>query len=306
MNLGAYFARHAQTFVGSLGRIAAAPLAALMTMAVVGIALALPLCLHVFLQNASAATAGWNEALDLSVYLTKSATDARTQAIAAQLKSRADVADVRVVTAAEALAQFRQYSGFGGALDALKDNPLPNTLIVTPAIAAGTPAGTAALQSAIAAMPDVDKVQLDTEWVKRLAAMLDLLHRVVLLAGLLLGVGVALIVGNTIRLDVLNRRSEIEVMKLVGGTDGFARRPFLYSGFCYGFGGGVLALVLVGIAIAAISGPVGRLATLYGSPFRLSGVHVGTAAFVLIAASVLGLLGSWLAASRHIRAINPS
>ncbi len=306
MNLGAYFARHAQTFVGSLGRIAAAPVAALMTMAVVGIALALPLCLHVFLQNASAATAGWNEALNLSVYLTKSATDARTQAIAAQLKSRADVADVRVVTAAEALAQFRQYSGFGGALDALTDNPLPNTLIVTPAIAAGTPEGTAALRSAIAAMPDVDKVQLDTEWVKRLAAMLDLLHRVVLLAGLLLGVGVALIVGNTIRLDVLNRRSEIEVMKLVGGTDGFARRPFLYSGFWYGFGGGVLALVLVGIAIAAISGPVGRLATLYGSPFRLAGVRFGTAAFVLIAASVLGLLGSWLAASRHIRAINPS
>ncbi len=306
MSMRAYFARHAQTFVGSLGRIAAAPFTALMTMAVVGIALALPLCLQVFLQNARAATAGWNEGFDISVYLAKSATDARTQAIAAQLKARGDVAGVRIVTAAEALAQFRRYSGFGQALDALTDNPLPNTLIVAPAIAAGTPQGMAALKTAIAAIADVDKVQLDTEWVTRLAAMLDLLHRVVLLAGLLLGIGVALIVGNTIRLDVLNRRSEIEVMKLVGGTDGFARRPFLYSGLWYGFGGGVFALVLVAVAVAAVGGPVGRLAALYGSPFRLSGLDFTTAAFVLAAASVLGLLGSWLAASQHIRAINPS
>ncbi len=306
MNLRAYGLRHAQTFVGALGRIAAAPLGALMTMAVIGIALALPLCLVVFLQNARAATAGWNDAFDLSVYLVKSADLARTRDIATEIQKRGDVATVQVVTATAALAQFRKDSGFGAALDALQDNPLPNTLIVTPALAASTPAGTAALRTAIAAIADVDKVQIDTAWVERLLAMIDLLRRVALLTAGLLGIGVVLIVGNTIRLDILNRRTEIEVMKLVGGSDGFARRPFLYGGLCYGFGGGVLALVLVGAATAAVAAPVARLAGLYGSRFQLTGLDFSTGIAVLAAASLLGWVGSWIAATHHIRAINPS
>ncbi len=306
MSLGPYFARHAQTLLGSLGRIAAAPVGALMTMAVIGIALALPLCLYVFLQNARNATADWSNEFDLSVYLTQSASGERARDIAAQLRTRSDVAAVRVVTAAEALEQFSRSSGFGAALDALGTNPLPNTLIVTPAIAASTASGTQTLEAAIASVPDVDKVQLDAEWVQRLIAMLALLHRLVLLAGGLLGVGVALIVGNTIRLDILNRRAEIEVMKLVGGSDAFARRPFLYSGLWYGLGGGIVALLLVGGAIMALSGPVARLAALYGSSFMLSGLEWGTGALVLTASGLLGWLGSWIAASRHIRAIVPT
>ncbi len=306
MNLRAYALRHAQTFVGALGRIAAAPLGALMTMAVIGIALALPLCLHVFLQNACAATAGWNDAFDLSVYLVKSADLARTREIAAEIQKRGDVATVRVITATAALAQFRKDSGFGEALDALQDNPLPNTLVVTPALAASTPAGTAALKNAIAAIADVDKVQIDTAWVERLLAMIELLRRVALLTAGLLGIGVVLIVGNTIRLDILNRRTEIEVMKLVGGTDGFARRPFLYGGLCYGFGGGVLALILVAAATATVAAPVARLAGLYGSRFQLTGLDFPTALAVLAAASLLGWVGSWIAATHHIRAINPT
>ena len=306
MKLGAYFARHAQVLVGSLGRIAAAPVASFMTMAVIGIALALPLGLYVFLQNAREASAGWNDAFNLSVYLAKSAGDARANELAAQLRARGDVADVRVILAPEALAEFRQYSGFGAALDALQGNPLPDTLIVTPSLGASTPAGTSALRSAIAAMPGVDQVQLDTQWVQRLIAMIELLRRIAVLAGGLLGLGVVLIVGNTIRLDILNRRAEVEVMKLVGGTDGFARRPFLYGGLWYGLGGGLLSSVLVGIATVAVAAPVSRLASLYGSQFRVSGVDAPTALAVLAAAGALGWLGSWLAASHHIRAINPS
>ena len=306
MNAGAYFSRHAQTLIGALGRIAAAPFGALMTMAVIGIALALPLGLTVFLQNARTATVGWNDAFNLSVYLANSADDARTREIAAELGKRADVAAVRVITATAALAQFRKDSGFGAALDALKDNPLPNTLIVTPTLAASTAAGTAALKTAIAAIADVDQVQIDTAWVERLQALLALLRRVALLAGGLLGIGVVLIVGNTIRLDIENRRAEIEVMKLVGGSDGFARRPFLYGGLCYGFGGGVLALVLVAAATAAVATPVSRLAALYGSRFHLTGLDFATAVAVLAAASLLGWIGSWIAATHHIRAINPT
>jgi cell division transport system permease protein len=149
-------------------------------------------------------------------------------------------------------------------------------------------------------------VQLDTDWVKRLHAMLEILRRVVLLTACLLGAGVVLIVGNTIRLDILNRRAEIEVMKLVGASDGFARRPFLYSGIWYGLGGGLMALALVAMAVAVLARPVDELANLYGSQFHLQGLSLSLAASVLAVAVGLAWFGSWLAATRHIRGIDPT
>lgn len=306
MSVQAYFARHAQTLVGSLGRIVNHPFATLMTMGVVAIALALPLFLNLFLTNVRTATGNWNDAFDLSVYMDKRASLGRVQLLAKQLRQRGDVAAVRVVTAEQAMAEFRADSGFGKALDALSDNPLPDTLIVTPTLAASTPQGTEGLKAAIAAMADVQTVQLDTEWVKRLHALLDILRTVVALTAALLGAGVVLIVGNTIRLDILNRRSEIEVMKLVGASDGFARRPFLYSGIWYGLGGGLIALILVAVAAAVLAGPAEHLAKLYGSQFHLRGLRLTTAVQVLGLAVGLAWLGSWLAATRHIRAIEPT
>ena len=306
MNVQAYFARHAQTLVGSLGRIVNQPFATLMTMGVIAVALALPLFLNLLLTNVRTATGNWNDAFDLSVYMDKKASAARVQSLAKQLRARGDVALVRVVTADQALAEFRDDSGFGKALDALSDNPPPDTLIVTPTLAASPPQGTDALKQAIAAIADVQTVQLDTEWVKRLHAMLDILRRVVLLTAGLLGAGVVLIVGNTIRLDILNRRAEIEVMKLVGASDGFTRRPFLYSGIWYGLGGGLMALILVALAAVILAKPVDTLAKSYGSPFHLKGLGFTAAAGVLALAVGLAWLGSWLAATRHIRGIEPT
>ena len=306
MNIQVYFARHAQTLVGSFGRLVKYPFASLLTMGVIAMALALPLFLNLFLSNLRSATGDWNDAFDLSVYMGKKASSARTSSLAKQLRLRGDVAGVRVITADQAMAEFRDNSGFGKALDALTDNPLPDTLIVTPSLDASTPQGTATLKAAIAAMPDVQTVQLDTEWVKRLHAMLDILRRVVALTAGLLGASVVLIVGNTIRLDILNRRAEIEVMKLVGASDGFARRPFLYSGVWYGLGGGLIAIILVAVAAAVLAKPVDSLAALYGSPFHLQGLKFVAAAQVLGLAVALAWLGSWLAATRHIRGIAPT
>jgi cell division transport system permease protein len=306
MSMGAYFSRHAQVLIGSLGRIVHQPVAALMTMGVIAVALALPLFLSLLLQNARSATGSWNEAYDLSVYMDKKAGAVRVQALAKQLRQRGDVAAVRIITAEQALAEFRSDSGFGTALDALEDNPLPDTLVVTPTLVASTPQGTESLKVAIAAMSDVQTVQIDTEWVKRLHAMLDLLRRVVLLTGGLLGIGIVLIVSNTIRLDILNRRAEIEVMKLVGASDGFTRRPFLYSGIWYGLGGGLLALVLVAIASTVLVRPVAHLAFLYGSGFSLEGLKMVIGLAVLGLAVGLSWIGSWLAATRHIRSIEPA
>jgi cell division transport system permease protein len=302
----AYAARHAQVLLGSLGRLAQNPIASLMTMAVIAVALALPVGLDLLLDNARSLAAQWNQSFDLSVYLHKNAGKGRAESLANQLRRRPDVAVVRVVTAADALAEFRQFSGFGAALDALGENPLPDTLVVTPSLAASTAEGTGALQAALAASSDVESVQIDTAWVRRLQAILELLRRIVSLAFVLLGAGVMLVIGNTIRLDVQNRRSEIEVMKLVGATDGFARRPFLYGGIWYGLGGGLLALVLVAAATAALGPPVAQLAAAYGSQFRLQGLSPRTGAVVLLAAGALGWLGAWLASMRHIRSIEPA
>ena len=172
MNVQAYFARHAQTLIGSLGRIVHHPFATLMTMGVVAVALALPLFLNLLLTNARTATSDWNDAFDLSVYMDKQAGSARTATLAKQLRQRGDIAAVRVISADEGLAEFRSTSGFGKALDALTDNPLPDTLIITPTLTASTPEGTDTLKAAIAAMAGVQSVQLDTGWVKRLHGML--------------------------------------------------------------------------------------------------------------------------------------
>jgi len=303
--LQAWLARHAQTLIGSLGQIVRHPVATAMTVAVIAVALALPLFFSVLLQNTRAATANWNQAFELSVYLTQKAGGDRAEALAKQLRARPDVAAVRVITADQALAEFRNSSGFGKALDALDGNPLPNTLIVTPTLSASTPEATVALKTSIGAAADVDSVQLDTEWVQRLNAMLDVMRRVLWLTGGLLGLSVVLVVGNTIRLDILNRRDEIEVMKLVGATDGFARRPFLYSGVWYGLGGGVGAVLVVAIAVAVLSRPLGHLASLYGSQFHLTGLRFGSVVRILGLSIALGWLGSWIAATHHIRAVEP-
>jgi len=306
VSIRAYFSRHAQVLIGSLGRIVQHPFAALMTMGVIAVALALPLFLTLLLQNARSATGNWNEAYDLSVYMDRKAGAARVQSLAKQLRQRGDVAAVRIITAEQAFAAFRSDSGFGSALDALGDNPLPDTLVVTPTLSASTPQGTESLKTTIAALSDVQTVQIDTDWVKRLHALLDLLRRVVLLTGGLLGIGIVLVVSNTIRLDILNRRAEIEVMKLVGASDGFTRRPFLYTGIWYGLGGGLLALMLVAVASTLLARPVAQLAFLYGSAFSLQGPKMVTGLAVLGLSVGLSWLGSWLAATRHIRAIEPA
>jgi len=199
-----WLARHAQTLMGSLGRIVQHPVATAMTMAVIALALALPLFFNVLLLNTRAATADWNQAFELSVYLTKKAGTERAEAIATQLRARPDVARVRVITAEQALVEFRESSGFGKALDLLDTNPLPSALVVTPAVGASTAQGTQALKAHIASLAEVDTVELDTEWVQRLNALLDVVRRVIWLTGALLALSVVLGVFNLLPVPMLD------------------------------------------------------------------------------------------------------
>jgi cell division transport system permease protein len=302
----AWFTRHAQTLVGTLGRLAQAPLANGLTIVVIAIALALPASLHVLVSNVLAVSDQWARTIDVSVYLRHGTSADTAEQVAARIRQRRDVAEVDLIDADTALEQFRQQSGFGAAVDALTENPLPHLLVVRPAEAFATGPHAAAIAEALRALPEVELVQLDTEWVSRLQAILDAVRRGVLMAGMLLAIGVIVIVGNTIRLDIQNRRDEIEVTKLVGGSDAFVRRPFLYSGFWYGLGGGVVAWLIVVLVVALLSGPASRIAGLYGSDFRLRGLGLESSLWLLGTGIALGWLGSYLAATRHLRAIEPS
>jgi cell division transport system permease protein len=300
-----WFERHVQTLVGSLGRLWQQPFATLLTVVVIGIALALPACLHVLVQNVRSASGGWNNALDISVYMKPAATLEQAQRAADRIRQRRDVEDVTVIEADQALAEFRKHSGFGSALDALKDNPLPNALVVRPGVEYRDDAHVATLSDELRRIDGVDIVQLDTAWVSRFNAILDVIRSIVFLAAGLFAVGILVIVGNTIRLDIENRRGEIEVTKLVGGSDAFVRRPFLYNGVWYGLAGGLTAGAIVAIVVAVLSAPVHRIAGLYGSQFELQGVGLAGWLALLAGGAALGWLGSFIVSTRELREIEP-
>jgi cell division transport system permease protein len=298
-----YFGLHRDNFAGALRRLAGQPFASLMTILVIAVALALPAALRVAVNNAVAVSDSWQGAADFTVYLKVGVSEEAARRTARTIEERADVAGVTVIDRDAALAEFRAQSGFGEALDALDSNPLPHTLVVHPA--SGIEGDIEALASAITALPEAELVQVDTEWVSRLRAMLALAERLVDFATLLLALAVAIVVGNTIRLEINNRSVEIEVTKLVGGTDAFIRRPFLYLGLCYGLFGAVMALAVVALGLLLLGPPVRALAALYGSSFGLTGLSLRDSGLLLTGGALLGLSGAGLAAARHLRAIEP-
>lgn len=305
MSLASYGARHVQAFLGALGRLARSPLASGLTVLVVAVALALPMSLKLFVSNARLATGDFKDALDLSVYLKTDVALTKAQQLAASAKARPDVAEVTLITADQALDEFKKYSGFGAALEVLQQNPLPHVLHIRPAPAASSTAGVETLRRYFAAWPEVEIVQIDSEWVMRFNAILDVMRKVLMIAAALLGLGVLAVVGNTIRLEILNRRAEIEVTKLVGGSDGFVRRPFLYTGLFYGLGGALLAWMIIGITVLVLAQPVATLAQLYGSSFALAGPGAEDVGYLLGGGAFLGLLGAWISATRHLGRIEP-
>jgi cell division transport system permease protein len=303
--LSTWFARHVQALLGALGRLSRNPLASLMTVFAIALALALPLALKLAVDNLRVATGNFADAIDLTVYFKSDVKLEKAQQLARSARQRSGIAEVTLVAAEQGLEEFRRYSGFGEALEGLEGNPLPHVLNVRPTAAGSTPAQMENLKRYFAAWPEVEAVQVDNEWVKRFSNILLVLGRLLLLGGFLLGLGVVAIIGNTIRLEIVNRRAEIEVTKLVGGSNAFVRRPFLYTGALYGLAGAALALGLVALGVTLVAEPANRLAELYGSGFRLlgpSGLDVGA---LLLGACGLGFIGAWISAGRQLSAIEP-
>lgn len=299
-----YFRLHRQNLSGAIGRLLRHPLGSLLTVLVIAVALALPAGLRVLVNNVGALSGTWEGAADFTVYLADAVSEESARALANDIGARDEVAEVAFISRADALEEFRTQSGFGAALDALDENPLPHALVVRPELS--TVGEMQALAESLAALEETALVQLDTEWVERLRAMLVLIERAVDIVSALVALGVVLVIGNTIRLEINNRSTEIEVMKLVGGSDGFIRRPFLYLGFCYGLAGALVAALLIAASLGLLAAPVGALAELYASAWSLTGLGLRDTAILIGGGAALGWAGAWLAAARHLRAIEPT
>lgn len=297
--------RHLQALFATLGRLARAPFATGLTVAVMALAMALPLAMGLVADNLRTVGAGLGNSLELSVWFRPGTAEERATQLARSAQQRHGVGAVKLITAKEGLAQFREQSGFGQALDALPDNPLPHLLVVTPSPDATSPADIESLRRFLSAWPEVETVQSDGAWVQRYNALVALARRLLVALATLLAAGVVAVVGNTIRLEIRQRSAEIEVTKLVGGTRGYVRRPFLYAGAIYGVAAAGLALGLVALGLLWLQPAVAQLVAAYDSGFRLAPLSARLAGRVLGGGLVLGWLGAWLAATRELDKIEP-
>ena len=300
--LRAWGRHHRAMALDSLFRLVRYPLGNLLTMLAIAIALVLPAALWLTLDSAKLLDAELDESASLTVYLDMGIDAAQAARIEEAVSADGGVAQTRMISPEQGMADFQQSLGIDDTLAGLDDNPLPTSIVISPQDV--EPAAMAELAERLEGVTGIDEVRVDLAWVERLRHLAALGRRVALALGVLFGFGVLLVVGNTIRLAVESRRREIEVVMLIGATHAFVRRPFLYSGAWYGAGGGLLALGLLALGNHWLSLPVAALAASYGASFTLPQLDV-TGSTILLSCSILGWLGAWLAVTRHLSSIRP-
>lgn len=291
--------------VQSLGEMWRTPGASLLTMFVLGLSLTLPSTLYLIVKNVQTVSDGFNEAAEISLFVKADATAQETQSLVKRLALFDEINSVRHINKEAALKEFKQVSGFAQALDYLDENPLPDVIVVTPTSRYRAPALAKQLLVKLQNEREVEYGKLDIQWLERLDALLSLLKESVVTIGVLLLSAVMLIIGNTIRLSIMDKRSEIQVMKLVGATNGFIQAPFLWTGIWYGVVGGIIALIANLLMMWWLESAVATVTGLYQSDFTLQSLDVDEFAILVGLAIVLGFVGSYLSVRRHINDIEP-
>lgn len=296
-----FFSRHFQALRISINQLSLSLVATLMTFAVIGIALALPFGLYTLLQNVQTINHNLHESAQITLYLDANTSQSSIDNLIRVLQSDQDVTNVTYISPAQGLQEFQKDSGFNNVMVGLNTNPLPAVLVIQPSPSTQTNLQIQQLLARLKQLPNITNAQLDMYWLQRFNAILLLLHRILFAVILLFAIGVLLIIGNTIRLTTQQHRDEIYVIKLLGGSDRFVRRPFLYAGIIYGLTGSIIAWLLVDFSMAWLQAPVTRLAALYSTNFELHGLNVATTLTLLIGGCLLGLIGSWFAVRQHIQ-----
>ncbi|KAF6664009.1 cell division protein FtsX [Pantoea sp. EKM101V] len=290
---------------GTLSDMWRQPLATLLTVMVIAISLTLPSVCYMVWKNVSQAATQWYPAPQLTVYLSKTLDDSAAENVVAQLKQVEGVDNVNYLTREEALNEFRNWSGFGGAMDMLEQNPLPAVAIITPKLNFQNSNTMQSLRDRVTKVQGVDEVRMDDSWFARLAALTGLVGQIASMIGVLMIVAVFLVIGNSVRLSIFARRDTINVQKLIGATDGFILRPFLYGGALLGFSGAVLSLLLSEVLVLRLQSVVASVATVFGTTFSLEGFSWDEALLLLLIAAIIGWVAAWLATVQHLRRFTP-
>ena len=294
----AWVAHHLHSSKIAAEQFRAAPVAALFTVLVIGVAVSLPAGLYVLLANLERAAGSVKPQAEITVFLKEEVDENTARSLGASLKKRALVADARFVSKADGIKHLED-AGLADIAAGLPENPLPHTLILTPKDTA--PAAMASLTAKLKNNPDVDRILMDSDWIKRLAALMQLGRDLVGMLIVVLGVALAAITSNTIRLQIYAQKDEIEVARLIGATDRFIRRPFLYFGGIQGLAGGMAGWLLVGCGGWLLEKSVAQVATAYGSRFHLAGFTLREAALLLLLSACLGWFGAYFSVGRALR-----
>ena len=301
-----FFVRHIQQAMASMGEVWRNPISSLMTMAVLGVSLSLPAALQVVVKNAEVVTQSWDNAAQISLFIEPTRSEKSIESFITRVRAYPEVNDVGYISRKMALDEFQRLSGFGDALAYLDDNPLPAVVTVTPTLNNASPNRAKDLLSKLQQEPEVSFGRLDIEWLERLQALVNVFKSGVFAIALLLVCAVILVIGNTIRLSIMNRRSEIEIMKLVGATESFIQRPFLYTGIWYGVIAGLIAGIIVNMLVWYLDSSILELLDLYDTTGSLQSLSGHEMLMLILFASFLGWLGSYISVKQHLKRIEPS
>ncbi|GHG76232.1 cell division protein FtsX [Alishewanella longhuensis] len=299
-----FFVHHFRQALASLGELWRTPTASVLTIVVLGLSLTLPATLHLLVKNAQQISGSFAKAAEINLFIRDTASAQQIQSLITILNADKQISSVRHISKEQAMLEFQEASGFGAALSYLTDNPLPDVLVVQPVNT--DPSAARALMQQLSNERIVEFAKLDLEWLTRLEAIVGLLQQAVFAIALLLLSAVLFIVSNTIRLSIISKREEIEVMKLVGATDAFIQRPFLYTGFWFGVLGGLLAFLVSEALLWWLRGAISKITDLYQSDFQIQAMNLTEFLSIILLAVLLGVVGSYLSVRRHIRAIEPA
>ena len=301
----AYLHIHAHALFSSLGRLVRNPFTSAMTIIVMAIAISLASGFYLLVVNMQQLTGNLESTNQISLFLKSNVSDKSAEKLADKIRKNSNIEKVALITKEQALTEFKIYSGFGDALSVLETNPLPIVIQVLPENTLDDLQSVENLIAGFAQLPQVEFAQMDMQWIERLQSIMQIIERGVFLLTVLLGFAVLFITGNTIRLELQNRRDEVVVAKLVGATYSFIQRPFLYTGFWLGFLSGFVAWVLVTLMMSVLQGPIEKLSVLYYGDFDviyLGFIDIITLFFI---ASFLGVIGAWGVLGYQLQQIKP-
>jgi cell division transport system permease protein len=299
----AYVRSNLLVFVTSVAQLARSPGASLMTVGVIGITLSLPALLYVITENIDQLSGNWEHRAQVNLFLSRDVE--APDDLQARIRALAPIDHIDAIAPEQGLADFKKYAGFAQASELLDTNPLPWTLVVHLSRERSGIEAVQRFMERAKALPEVETVRSDVLWLKRLAAMVEIGHRLVWVLAVLLGLAVVVIISNTVRLAILSRAHEIEVIKLIGGTDRFIRRPYLYQGFVQGALGAVIAVLVVTGCVEALQDPITGLISEYGSGHRLIGLSWTAAGVMFLLGCGLGWCASRWSVGRHLKDIEP-